>query len=216
MFHHQADDLSSIVRPQAVGRVAPELVPVGVAQEVAAAVENGENACMANNRQIVDDLTYAHYVTFSVYRRRRLLDHNQSKRIVLGGLNAVLIKREGTCIGFVIMPDHVHAIIWFGTTGKISGFMHDWKRETSYHLRNWYRDNAAHYIQDFGEGDKFWQPKYYDFVVYGQEKLLEKLTYMHENPVRAGLVTKAVDWQWSSLRWYLEGKTVGVPVSFIG
>jgi putative transposase len=144
-----------------------------------------------------------------------LLDHDQPKRIVLGGLNAVLTKRQSTCIGFVIMPDHVHAILWFEATGKISGFMHDWKRETSYHLRNWYRDHAAHYTHDFGEGDKFWQPKYYDFVVYGQKKLLEKLTYMHENPVRAGLVAKAVDWRWSSARWYLAGKTVGVPVRFI-
>jgi hypothetical protein len=46
--------------------VAPELVPVGAAQEVAAAVASGENACMANKRQIVDDLAYAHYITFSV------------------------------------------------------------------------------------------------------------------------------------------------------
>jgi putative transposase len=170
---------------------------------------------MVTKRRMVDDLPYAHYVTFSVYRRRRLLDHDQPKRMVLGGLNAVLEKWQAECIGFVIMPDHVHAILWFGVTGKISGFMHDWKRETSYHIRNWCRENASHYTQDFGEGDKFWQPKYYDFVIYNEAKVFEKLTYMHENPVRAGLVEKAVDWRWSSARWYLERKTVGVPLRLV-
>jgi putative transposase len=192
--------------------VAPELVPVGEAQEVVMDAGPGENSCMASNRRIIDDLPYAHYVTFSVYRRRRLLDHHQPKRMVLGGLNAVLEKRQGECVDFVVMPDHVHAILWFGAIGRISGFMHDWKRETSHHIRNWYRETAPHYTQDFVEGDKFWQPKYYDFVIYNEVKVMEKLTYMHENPVRAGLVTRAVDWRWSSARWYLEHKTVGVPL----
>jgi hypothetical protein len=36
------------------------------------------------------------------------------------------------------------------------------------------------------------------------------------NPVRAGLVERAVDWTWSSARWYVQGKQVGVPISMPG
>ena len=38
---------------------------------------------------------------------------------------------------------------------------------------------------------------------------------MHANPVRAGLVKKAVDWSWSSARWYLQKRSVGVPLKWI-
>ncbi|MDG2387847.1 MAG: hypothetical protein P8M30_00875 [Planctomycetaceae bacterium] len=35
---------------------------------------------------------------------------------------------------------------------------------------------------------------------------------MHMNPVRAGLVEKAVDWEWSSARWYEDQKEVWLPI----
>ncbi len=41
------------------------------------------------------------------------------------------------------------------------------------------------------------------------------LDYMHLNPVRAGLVEKAVDWAWSSARYFDSGKSVGVPLEWI-
>jgi hypothetical protein len=49
---------------------------------------------MAETRRIVDDRLYCHFITFSVFRRRRLLDHAQAKRIVLGVLNFVLEKHS--------------------------------------------------------------------------------------------------------------------------
>jgi putative transposase len=58
-----------------------------------------------------------------------------------------------------------------------------------------------------------WQPKYYVFNVYSQKKVIEKLTYMHNNPVTSGLVEKAVDWRFSSAGWYLQSKSVGVRIS---
>ena len=46
-------------------------------------------------------------------------------------------------------------------------------------------------------------------------KVHEKLTYMHENPVRAGPVRHAVDWKWSSARWYELRQSVGVPIGWV-
>jgi len=43
----------------------------------------------------------------------------------------------------------------------------------------------------------FWQPRYYDFNVFHEQKLVEKLDYMHQNPVQRGLVTRPEDWKWS-------------------
>ncbi len=119
---------------------------------------------MPNRRRIIDDRLYAHFVTFSVYRRRRLLDLDHPKRIVLGVLNEELRGREALCVGFVLMPDHVHGIVWFPRTGSLSGFMHGWKRKSGFHIRSWYRRAEPTCFEGFGEGDRFWQPKYYSFL----------------------------------------------------
>jgi putative transposase len=110
------------------------------------------------------------------------------------------------------MPDHVHAIVWFPVTGQLSRFMHGWKRMSSFHIGQWYRKVSPKYFESFGEGDRFWTPKYYSFEIYSPRKLEEKLTYMHLNPVRAGLVDRAIAWKWSSARWYDQRRSVGVPI----
>jgi len=51
-------------------------------------------------------------------------------------------------------------------------------------------------------GGHFWQPRYYDFNVWSEKKRIEKLRYIHRNPVRRGLVKNPEDWQWSSYRHY--------------
>ena len=55
----------------------------------------------------------------------------------------------------------------------------------------------------------FWQVRHYDFNVYTDKKRIEKLRYMHRNPVKRGLVEKPYEWRWSSFRHYLTGE-VGV------
>lgn len=170
---------------------------------------------MSDGRRRFEDQRYVHFLTFSVYRRRRLLDLDQPKRIVLGVLNHQLQALAAKCVGFVLMPDHVHAMIWLPQPGELQRFVHGWKRMSSFGIRRWYSEQAPNYFTDFGTGDKFWQPKSYVFHIYSQQKLEEKLHYMHENPVRTGLVERAIDWPWSSARWYLSHRSVGVPLHWI-
>jgi putative transposase len=59
----------------------------------------------------------------------------------------------------------------------------------------------------------FWQARYYDFNVFTQEKRLEKLNYMHWNPVKSGLVEKPEDWLWSSVHYYETGEQGRVKIS---
>ena len=57
-----------------------------------------------------------------------------------------------------------------------------------------------------GDRKHFWQARYYDFNVFTRKKRLEKLSYMHWNPVKRGLVKEPQDWEWSSFRHYLTGE----------
>ena len=170
---------------------------------------------MSDRRRIVDDQLYCHFVTFSCHRRRRLLDHDQHKRILFGQLNDQLRRQEAKCIGFVVMPDHVHATIWLPEVHQLSRFLHGWKRLFRFAIRKWYRDYEPQYFTTAAEEDRLWTPKYYAFEIDSAEKLEEKLTYMHLNPVRVGLTERAVDWRWSSAKWYEEHRSVGVPISWV-
>jgi len=166
-------------------------------------------------RTIYDDELHAHFVTFSCYRRRRLLDDDRAKRVVLGVLNAQLAGRKASCVGFVVMPDHVHAIVWFPLPGQLSVFVQQWKRLTSHQISLLVRRKLLHYAEKIGDDDPFWQAKYYALNLYSDGKVREKLTYMHENPVRAGLVAQACDWAFSSARYYEQRRSVGVPIRWI-
>jgi len=59
-----------------------------------------------------------------------------------------------------------------------------------------------------------WQKRFYDFNVWTEDKHIEKLRYMHRNPVKRGLVDRPEQWEWSSFRSYLSGETGPVRVKF--
>jgi putative transposase len=166
-------------------------------------------------RRIFDNEGHAQFVTFSCYRRRRLLNHDHCKRIVIGTMDSKLAKRTGVCIGFVVMPDHVHALVWFPRPAHLSEFMQVWKQRSSVQIARLLATQLQRHTAAIPAGEPIWQPKYYPFNVFSEKKVHEKLNYMHENPVRAGLVQRALDWPWSSARWYEQRRSVGVPIGWI-
>ena len=52
----------------------------------------------------------------------------------------------------------------------------------------------------------YWQARFYDFNVWTEKKRIEKLRYIHRNPVERGLVSSPEQWRWSSFRLYLCGR----------
>ena len=59
---------------------------------------------------------------------------------------------------------------------------------------------------------RFWQPGGgYDRNIWTAQELHEKIRYIHNNPVRRGLVEQAQQWRWSSYRAWEEG--VDTPIA---
>jgi len=131
--------------------------------------------------------------------------------LLADGLNS----HGGTCCGFVVMPDHVHAILWFTETARLGRFMQTWKSRASRQLKRFLRGQMREYAKSTERKQPFWQPKYYAINLYTQKKAKEKLDYIHLNPVRGGLVRQACDWRWSSARYYEQGRSVGVPLGWV-
>jgi len=60
---------------------------------------------------------------------------------------------------------------------------------------------------------RIWQPRFYDFNVWTEGKRIEKLRYMHQNPVKRGLVVEPEQWRWSSFRSYAFGEVGLVQIN---
>jgi putative transposase len=156
-----------------------------------------------------------HFVTFSTYQRRRFLTPDRTRSIVMETLQSSLEKHQAACHGFVVMPDHVHALLSVAESSTIGAFLHAWKKTSSYRINRFYAQELKNY-QDLCPGKcPTWQANYYDFIVESDEKLPEKIEYMHNNPVAAGLAAISLDWKWSSARFYELREHVGVKITWI-
>jgi putative transposase len=164
-------------------------------------------------RRILDLPGHTHFLTFSTYQRRRFLDSGETRDIVLEVLQKCLMTHRTTCAGFVVMPDHVHALIFGGEDFKISPFVQVWKKTSSYRIRRFFERDLIHYEQLCPQGCPIWQASFYDFNGDSPGKLNEKIEYMHNNPVVAGLCETALDWNWSSVRFHELGEAVGVTIT---
>jgi putative transposase len=145
-----------------------------------------------------------------------LLDDDRAKQIVVTLLASEVAGHGGKCVGYVIMPDHVHTIVWFPERSQLSHFMKQWKQRSSASLKKLFQAVLSQYAATVDAADPVWQRKYYSFNLYTDRKMREKLDYMHANPVRAGLVARACEWPWSSARFYELNQPVGVPIQWIG
>jgi putative transposase len=64
-----------------------------------------------------------------------------------------------------------------------------------------------------GAEHHLWQKRFYDFNVWTERKRIEKLRYIHRNPVTRGLVASPEEWRWSSFRFYAFGESGPVRVN---
>ena len=71
---------------------------------------------------------------------------------------------------------------------------------------------VARQLRGAGMSGKLWQPRYYDFNVWSERKRVEKLRYLHRDPVARDLVEKPEDWTWSSFRHYAYGEDRPVEI----
>ena len=136
-----------------------------------------------------------HFITWSCYRRQPLLDPTARKGLLLTVLELMRHRYRFAVIGSVVMPEHVHLLISEPLIGNPSKVIQAVKLGVSRRLAM--------------KGDfsgQFWQRRFYDFNLWSQQKEVEKLKYMHRNPVVRGLVTSPEDWRWSSYRSYAYGE----------
>lgn len=136
-----------------------------------------------------DDL---HFITFSCYKRKPLLSAPDAPGIFVETLERVRRWYDFGVLGYVVMPEHVHLLVSEPERGPLALAIQMLKQLTAHKLKH-------------GTTEPFWHTRYYDYNVRSSKKRVEKLRYLHRNPVVRGLVEKPEEWEWSSFRHYMTG-----------
>ncbi|HEY4380007.1 MAG TPA: transposase [Acidobacteriaceae bacterium] len=127
-----------------------------------------------------------HFITISCHRHAHILKTPEACDTFQRILEETRRKYLFQILGYVAMSNHIHLLVTEPERNKLSTAIQVLKQRFS----------------RTRDGEFIWEPRYYDFNVFTAEKRIEKLRYMHRNPVKAGLVERPEDWRWSSFNAY--------------
>jgi len=154
-----------------------------------------------------------HSITCSCYKRKRWLGTERRRDLFLKILEEVRKQRRFVVLGYVVMPEHFHLLMSEPQEGNPSTVMQNVKQRYAQRVIRRRRRNPAQRSLWEEAALPVWQSRFYDFNVYTEHKRVEKLRYMHRNPVKRGLVQEPEQWRWSSFRYYKYGEAGLVRVN---
>jgi REP element-mobilizing transposase RayT len=167
-----------------------------------------------------DEPNTFHYVTLVTYNRVPIFKSERACEIFVDVLGEVRQRFSYKLIGYVLMPDHVHAIINL-RTANISQWLHKVRGNSARRILTWLREEG-HLLslkklalippQKKKHTHAVWQKDPSVIDLWSARFIRQKLNYLHLNPVRAGLCNHPADWKWSSYRAYLPHKEGEVPI----
>jgi putative transposase len=135
-----------------------------------------------------------HFVTLVTRVRGQWFVHESDCRAILTSFEHTLRVNGLICLAYVLMPDHLHALLLQPMEGEIvSKAIQDFKKYTSRNCR------PKHY-----SGETLWRTRFDDVPIPGPNAARIRVGYMHANPVRKGIVEDEREYLWSSARDYNE------------
>jgi REP element-mobilizing transposase RayT len=121
-------------------------------------------------------------------------------------------------LGYVIMPTHLHLITSNQIDTTLSNIMRDFRTFTSRRLRDKLEeDHRQDYLRVFFNAAqnltkqqfKIWTDDYHPIALTSEQWFIQKMEYLHHNPVRKGFVEKPEHWKYSSARnWLLDDDSI--------
>ena len=123
--------------------------------------------------------------------RRQVFRKDGDYQAFLKALAHAWVEIEVPVLGYCLMPNHFHLVVWPQADGDLSRWMH-WVQNT--HVRR--------YHQHYHSSGHIWQGRFRAFPIQDDQHLLTVLRYVERNPLRANLVARAEQWLWSSARYW--------------
>ena len=145
-----------------------------------------------------------HFITFTCYHRYPHLSDPAVRDLFVQALERTRTLYRMRVYAFVVMPEHVHLLISEPERGTVANAMQSLKISSAK------RGRRANAVSD--SAIPFWQKRYYDRNEWNHKEFVEKLKYIHRNPVKRKLVERPEDWKWSSYRHCSQGEDCGVEI----
>jgi REP-associated tyrosine transposase len=152
-----------------------------------------------------------HELTFSCYQQRSLLDFHERRVALCESIGNAMTGQQFRLVAFVLMPEHVHLLVYPATSdGEVSKLLAAIKRPFSFRVKKTLQLKNPALLDELTIRERpsksvfrFWQEGGgYDRNLSSEKTVRAAIDYIHENPVRRGLVSNAREWKWSSARWY--------------
>jgi putative transposase len=155
-----------------------------------------------------------HFLTFSCYQRQPFFNNPSRCDLFLQILERVRRRYRLVVLGYVVMPEHVHLLVSEPQRTTLSTAIQALKLGVVRSLDGGVAiPTSRKRSEKRGTPHHFWQARFYDFNVWTEKKRIEKLRYIHRNPVARRLVKRPEHWQWTSFRWYLLGEPGPVRIN---
>jgi REP element-mobilizing transposase RayT len=147
-----------------------------------------------------------YYLTSVANKRLCVFQTEKLKKLIYDALDEARISASLLLFAYVIMPDHIHALI--GSQRKPSDVLRYVNGIASRRVINFLKE--AGYESSLTKLSRSSGPRQHKYslwdhhpnvkLVTTENGLMEKAKYIHQNPVRAGLVELPEDYRWSSIR----------------
>ena len=151
------------------------------------------------SKRISSDLnTGTYYLTLTIQRWYYLFDRHNRWEILADSLRYCIDTKGVELNGYVFMLNHLHLIV---TSPDVSGFIRDFKKFTSKKFKENLQNNEPTVLPLFlneAEQYSFWMESNAPKKIESTGFYLQKLKYIHENPVKKGYVACPAHWLWSS------------------
>lgn len=159
------------------------------------------------------------FLTFTVVDWCDVFIRKTYKEIIIDSLKYCQAHKGLEIYSFVIMTSHLHLVVRAGGEVPISDIIRDFKRHTGRTLittiqsnrresrRDWLLHRFAWNAQQLTRNRQFqfWQSSNHPFLLYSPKMIWQKIDYIHNNPVIAGIVDRPADYRYSSAINYESG-----------
>lgn len=168
----------------------------------------------------IEDGGAVYFITYTVNKWVDIFTRKMYADIIADSLNYCVDNKGLIIYGYVIMSNHVHLLIQ-GKEENLSDIIRDFKKFTSQTVirtieqnknesrRNWMLWLFKETDENKKVSYQFWQPDNHPELCYQLPFMWQKLEYMNNNAVKAGIVYKAEEYVYSSAKDYFNGQQVG-------
>jgi putative transposase len=163
----------------------------------------------------------AHELTFSCFHGHPFLSEDRTRGYLIDAIAAARHKHAFDLWAYVFMPEHVHLLICPHEEGySIAAILRSIKQPVARRAMIYLREHNPQGLALLATGQtrmpyRFWQAGGgYDRNMTSVETIVKAAKYIHENPVRRGLVTHPSDWVYSSAHDWETGTNGLLPIDF--